>query len=252
MRLSRIEIENFKGIGESQVIELRPITLLFGPNSAGKSTILHALHYLREVLERYNPDPDQTIAGGLTDLGGFASFVHNHDLGRVVRIMVRIDLREDQSSERLPLNSGSNLLDSQFDNLRVRYLVGENTELKEYAVVQEVGVGIDVSWSDLLQGPFVSRLSVEMDSECLAEVRSPPQEGLAELTGINWEHPLLKELVDPDEEPEEDLVYVPSAIVDEQDERGDPFGTPLGIELYELSRQIIADSQVNDRVRTPR
>ena len=65
MRLTRIEIENFKGIGDRQMVELRPITLLFGPNSAGKSTILQALHYLREILERGNIDPDVTIAGGL-------------------------------------------------------------------------------------------------------------------------------------------------------------------------------------------
>ena len=65
MRLSRIEIENFKGIGAAQIVDLKPITLLFGPNSAGKSTILQSLHYLREILERRNADPDQTIAGGL-------------------------------------------------------------------------------------------------------------------------------------------------------------------------------------------
>jgi AAA15 family ATPase/GTPase len=51
MRLSRIEIENFKGIGTAQIIDLKPITLLFGPNSAGKSTILQSLHYLREIRE---------------------------------------------------------------------------------------------------------------------------------------------------------------------------------------------------------
>ena len=56
MRLSRIEIENFKGIGPAQIIDLKPITLLFGPNSAGKSTILQSLHYLREILERRNGD----------------------------------------------------------------------------------------------------------------------------------------------------------------------------------------------------
>ncbi len=40
MRISRIDIENFKGVGPRQTIELAPITLLFGPNSAGKSTVL--------------------------------------------------------------------------------------------------------------------------------------------------------------------------------------------------------------------
>ena len=46
MRLTAIELENFKGIGPRQRVELKPITLLFGPNSAGKSTILQALHYV--------------------------------------------------------------------------------------------------------------------------------------------------------------------------------------------------------------
>ena len=95
MRLSHIEIENFKGIATKQSIDLAPITLLFGPNSAGKSTILQALHYLREILERNNPDPDQTIAGGLTDLGGFATLVHNHDLGGVRPIRTRLSKDSD-------------------------------------------------------------------------------------------------------------------------------------------------------------
>lgn len=251
MRLSQIEIENFKGIGKPQTIDLKPITLLFGPNSAGKSTVLQALHYLREILERQNPDPDQTIAGGLIDLGGFASLVHGHELGRVTRIMVRIDLTEDQGNERLPLNSGGHLFDTPFNNLRIRYLAGENTEFKEYAVVQEVGVGIEVSWSDLVQGPYLSKVTIEMDGKSLAELRSPPQEGLAELTSINWEHHLLQGLVDPDEETTSQLLENSSVTVgsEEDTEQGDPFETPLGNELYELSRQIVADTQVNELVR---
>ena len=55
MRLSRIEIENFKGIGARQVIDLKPITLLFGANSAGKSTILQALHYFAKSLSAKMP-----------------------------------------------------------------------------------------------------------------------------------------------------------------------------------------------------
>jgi recombinational DNA repair ATPase RecF len=43
MRLTALELENFKGIGRRQGIEFRPITLLFGPNSAGKSMIIQAL-----------------------------------------------------------------------------------------------------------------------------------------------------------------------------------------------------------------
>lgn len=64
-------IENFKGIGKRQHIPLRPITLLFGANSAGKSTVLHALMYLREILCNRNLNPTKPIAGENTvNLGG--------------------------------------------------------------------------------------------------------------------------------------------------------------------------------------
>jgi predicted ATPase len=88
---------------------LKPITLLFGPNSAGKSTILQALHYVREILERGNIDPDVTIAGGLIDLGGFATLVHNHELQRAVRLKLSLDLSDEHGAEGLPLNSGLSL-----------------------------------------------------------------------------------------------------------------------------------------------
>ena len=65
MRPTRLQLKNFKAIGaEAQSIELAPITLLFGPNSAGKSTVLQSLIYLREVLVHGNYDPDTTALGG--------------------------------------------------------------------------------------------------------------------------------------------------------------------------------------------
>lgn len=234
MRLSRIEIENFKGIGNRQVIELKPITLLFGPNSAGKSTILQALHYVREVLERRNPDPDQTIAGGLIDLGGFRNLIHNHDLSKTMTIKLVIDLSDDQGSERLPLNSGTSIGLSEFENLQLRYLVGDNSELKDYVIVQEVGIFLSVKWSDLADGPFVSELSVEMDGQNFASIISPPGESRAQLKAFNFAHPLLDKIIDPNDfDPEEDQIA------------GDPFNSPLGSEIWELSREIAADGSSN-------
>ena len=42
--ISQVVIENFKSIGESGVdLELKPLTLLVGPNGGGKSSILEAI-----------------------------------------------------------------------------------------------------------------------------------------------------------------------------------------------------------------
>ena len=89
-----ITLENFKGVGQRQHLELRPITLLFGPNSAGKSTFIHALHYAREVFLNHNLDADQTISGGAhVRLGGFKNLVHNHDeINNVVSLRFDFDL----------------------------------------------------------------------------------------------------------------------------------------------------------------
>jgi len=233
MRLTRIEIENFKGIGSRQKIDLRPITLLFGPNSVGKSTILQALHYLREILERGNVDPDRTIAGGLIDLGGFATLVHNHELDRTVHLKVVLDLSDEQGSDVLPLNDGLSIGEPEFTELPVRYLVGESEEYRDYAIVQEVGLEADIRWSALEQAPYVSRLAIEMDGKPLAAIVSPPAEGRAQLTDFNFAHPLLQRAVLPDdmtEDSDEDFAT----------------GSPLEDEIWSLAREAAADRSTPD------
>ena len=93
--ITAVEIENFKGIGHPIRIDLRPITLLFGRNSAGKSTTLHALCYAHEILSHGNVDAGKTAHGGTQiDLGGFRRFVHGHDLEREVRLRFELNLKD--------------------------------------------------------------------------------------------------------------------------------------------------------------
>lgn len=228
MRLIRIEIENFKGISSRQAIELRPITLLFGPNSAGKSTILQALHYLREILERGNIDPDVTIAGGLIDLGGFATLVHNHELDRTVTLKVTIDVSDEQGAEEQPLNAGLSFGEPEFSELPVRYLLGESEEYRDYAVVQELGLAVDIRWSELEQAPYVARFAIDLDGDPIAAIVSPPQEGRAQLTDFNFNHPLLQRAVLPDDEPEEGSAELAAS-------------SPLEDEIWTLAREAAAD-----------
>ena len=99
MPITNISIENFKGIGKRVDIPIRPITLLFGANSAGKSTILQALLYLRHVLENREPikvNADKLeVSGESIDLGGFSQFVHNRDTSKEVVIGVTVTVDDD-------------------------------------------------------------------------------------------------------------------------------------------------------------
>ena len=88
MPITSITIENFKGIGEKAVtIPIRPITLLFGKNSSGKSTVLQAMRYFSEVKNLWPNMGCIEMSGGLnTDLNDFRSLVHRHELDRKIRI----------------------------------------------------------------------------------------------------------------------------------------------------------------------
>ena len=206
MRLAAIELENFKGIADRQRIKIRPITLLFGPNSAGKSTIIQALHYIREVLARRNIDPDVTVAGGLLNLGGFASLVHGHELDRSVRLKLELDISAVEVVLELPLNCGGFLDEDGFSELQVRYLVGEGEE------VQAVGVEFEVRWSEQEGAAFVSRILIELNNVPLVAISSPAERGRAQLTDFNFLHPLLQP-VEPEartsaRSPLEDLLWL--------------------------------------------
>ncbi|MDE0314782.1 MAG: DUF3696 domain-containing protein [Candidatus Poribacteria bacterium] len=94
--LHALELENFKAFGERARIPFAPITLIFGENSAGKSTILQALYLLKQTLEgRDTGAPLLPRAdSGIVDLGSFQEMLFDHDLER--RLSIRVDTKLDQ------------------------------------------------------------------------------------------------------------------------------------------------------------
>lgn len=78
--LSQYSVENFKAIGKPTTVRLAPITLLFGPNSAGKSSLLHSFLLLQHIALGGSPDTHRTAHGGeFVHLGGRRQYAH---LGR--------------------------------------------------------------------------------------------------------------------------------------------------------------------------
>lgn len=188
--LTALEVENFKGIGRAVRIELRPITLLFGPNSAGKSTILHALHYAHEILSRRNLDPDQTHHGGNTiDLGGFRNFVHAHDTDRAVRLRFELDLGGRELPE-LPL-PGSNAAAE-----------GDPAEAEEPAVslesfddglsgeIESSWVELSVRWSAAREAPILRAYEVGVNGEPVGRIEASADGAQVDLLP-NVPHPLF-------------------------------------------------------------
>jgi hypothetical protein len=78
--IAAIHVANFKAFGPTpQRFPLAPITLVFGPNSAGKSSLMQALLYAQHSLLEGELDVTRPRgSGALVDLGGFAQCIHRH------------------------------------------------------------------------------------------------------------------------------------------------------------------------------
>lgn len=80
--LKQFEVENFQAFGAGQVAELAPITLVFGPNSAGKSSLIRALKAVVQSFPASDESYPLTLKGNLVDLGSFKAAAHLHDTAR--------------------------------------------------------------------------------------------------------------------------------------------------------------------------
>jgi predicted ATPase len=79
--LTQLRIRNFKSWQDTGKIRLAPITVLFGSNSAGKSSIIQFLLMLKQTIE--SPDRRRVLHPGdehtPVDLGTFHDLVYRHD-----------------------------------------------------------------------------------------------------------------------------------------------------------------------------
>ena len=90
--LTGIGLRNFKAFGdELQEAPLSKITLIYGPNSGGKSSIIQALLLLKQSLRNSYPYRERLLVprGEYTDLGSFQSLMHRHDLKRELSISLK-------------------------------------------------------------------------------------------------------------------------------------------------------------------
>lgn len=138
-----IELENFKGVGPRSRLELAPVTLLFGANNAGKSTVLQSLLFVHEVLRRGSAEVDRTELGhDVLELGGFARMVHRHDKSRPVSVRVEFDTpgtlnRLGRDLDTLPFPDLDDDIDRAWIELRARHRLELRT-----AVVEGFSIGV--------------------------------------------------------------------------------------------------------------
>ena len=171
MTLTAFSIANFKAFAATQRVPLRPITLMYGANSAGKSSVIHALALAHHAIETGNLDAQRTQIGGESiDLGGFRQYIH----GRVEEGPRQVELGFELDPRRL---SG-----------RVAKLLRSARE-----IVVELAIGEGIT-SDREGGIRVKRFEMEVDGEPLLSMIERA-DGLLILSQLHHSHPVFRELL---------------------------------------------------------
>ncbi|OGQ98015.1 MAG: hypothetical protein A2505_07870 [Deltaproteobacteria bacterium RIFOXYD12_FULL_55_16] len=140
MKLTSIELTNFKAIGEKVVIPVRPITLLFGANSAGKSSILQCLSMLAQSMRVGKMlEPHLFGKGPLVDVGSYRDFIHAHDTSKAFECKFNFDmdaddffssifLCDDDCPKNFHLNNSANKFKailSEFNRVSISFRFGD-------------------------------------------------------------------------------------------------------------------------------
>ncbi|WP_373212754.1 DUF3696 domain-containing protein [Ruminococcus sp. 5_1_39BFAA] len=85
--LSHLSIKNFKGWKDTGDIELAPITVLFGSNSSGKSSIGQFLVMLKQTVQQSDRKTVLMLSGdkASVNLGTPSDIFHNHDMQEKIK-----------------------------------------------------------------------------------------------------------------------------------------------------------------------
>jgi len=183
MKITAITIENFKGISETVRVELKSITLLFGANSVGKSTIVQALHYVREILERNNVDADRCLgADESLDLGGFRNLVHNHDLSNRIRFKIEMTTRDMELPEYTTLSGEGPTHRTEISSC-----------LSSFVELSSFWLELEIAWSESVNKPYVSSYAIGFHDAPFAQITCKDAGGKTKLI-LDLLHPKLRDV----------------------------------------------------------
>lgn len=85
--INHLGLRNFKGF-ENESIELRPITLLLGPNNSGKSAAISSIKLLAQTLESYDRTVPLLLNGKYGDFGTYKDLVFKNNPSRQMHLSI--------------------------------------------------------------------------------------------------------------------------------------------------------------------
>jgi len=84
--LAKLRIKNFKCLQDTGDLEIRPLTLLVGPNSSGKSSVLQMLLMLRQTIDSTDINNPLAANNGWVQMGAYPEFIYKGEYHRELEV----------------------------------------------------------------------------------------------------------------------------------------------------------------------
>ncbi len=227
--LSGLRLGNFKAFSETQQVPIRPLTLIFGPNSSGKSSLIHSLVLAHQGLTKGDLDVHRTeIGGDSVDLGGFKQYVFKRESERYVEWGIEFDTSKLEGRIKKIFELAQKITLSVSIGMALKKGFYKDFDESILQKMEEMG---DLQYSDLLEAiqegleaeqikdsqpwidkykyqnltineflqmqkePRITRYNIEADGVSILAM-SVRKGGLLRLDTVNNEHPVIKSLIE--------------------------------------------------------
>ena len=143
--LKAIRLQNFMAFEDTGWIELRPITLLFGKNSSGKSAIIRAMRLLKQSLDT-RPDEGnlRLVSEHGVDVGGFRDVIFQGAATNVMTFGLRCDISDNWEAIQRAISPHSEKSRSEADKTVADLLLSFASNQDAGNRVELVGIQISL------------------------------------------------------------------------------------------------------------
>lgn len=142
--LRALTVENYRGFIKRTVFELRPLTILLGRNSSGKSSLTRLVPLFQQSLARFSASPVLWSSDSV-DMGNICDVISHGSDDKELRIGFRVSARHLQQSLRRfnygPFSPSSTLVDDEVEYVVRLMADGPRTKF--------VGIEIEVAGQKL-------------------------------------------------------------------------------------------------------
>jgi predicted ATPase len=147
-----LRLKNFRGFADTGEVDLACLTIIVGPNNAGKSSLLHSLLLLRQTVETRRLDEPLVTSGSFVDVGSFDDIVRGGSANphRSIGIGLRASRNfiDQEGAEWGHKESLANRLELDFELDRI----ANQIRLKQSRFLRDSDLRVGVRWDEGTQG----------------------------------------------------------------------------------------------------